>query len=368
MKNLVITIFLVVSLLVCVSAYSTSNFGNVNVKGWLWVNNSMNVSTQNFNFTGITWLNETHISRNLYVNGNVSIGSPTTTYKLHVKGADDGVIFTRAASESQNIIIYTDASSNRIIANGAKNFVIRNANNEDIRFNINDTDRMIVNGVTGNIGIGTVDPQQKLEVTGTDDVYVQVRSTGVDSTAGIALYNDAKSWVMRTEGSIAGDPFQIREVSANAERLTIIAGGNVGIGTTSPTNKLSVKLGNISLFDASDIERLRIKNDPTNNVFEVGLSSQNYNLVFDSSGANQNSTIFRTSGGIIGAGTERMRITGNGNVGIGTTSPTEQLSVVLNLTAGKYKSEGKVGVNVSGATSCTITQITNGIITAASCI
>jgi hypothetical protein len=72
--------------------------------------------------------------------------------------------------------------------------------------------------------------------------------------------------------------------------------------------------------------------------------------------------------GIIPSTTNRLSITGNsyfnGNVGIGTSTPTDALQVVGNLNATRYKVNGVAGANFSGA----VTNITivDGLVTAAS--
>jgi hypothetical protein len=84
-----------------------------------------------------------------------------------------------------------------------------------------------------------------------------------------------------------------------------IAGDKVGIGTTSPGSKLEV-VGEIRLSEGSDY---------------TGISTSGGDTIFTnvSSGAN-NVRIFN-------GGSERMRITDSGKVGIGTTSPSVKLDV-----------------------------------------
>jgi hypothetical protein len=103
------------------------------------------------------------------------------------------------------------------------------------------------------------------------------------------------------------------------ERLRITSAGRVGIGTSSPTDSLLDVNGNI---------RVRgIASDPVNSdanfytLSGVGgtLSSLQWRFV---TGANN-----------VSAGTERLRITSTGLVGIGTTNPSSELQVVGTITA-----------------------------------
>ena len=92
----------------------------------------------------------------------------------------------------------------------------------------------------------------------------------------------------------------------------IFANGNVGIGTTSPAQKLNI---------ASDGYNFRIANGVNASGYNFGRNVTDGLLYFYGDQAGYNGYVFS---GIDG---ERMRITNTGNVGIGTTSPTQKLHV-----------------------------------------
>jgi hypothetical protein len=107
------------------------------------------------------------------------------------------------------------------------------------------------------------------------------------------------------------------------QAMTLDASGRLGIGTTSPTQKLDVN-GTIQ----------------GNNGFN-GLSGATHNLLIDWSAESQVTTLTATNL-FFGTNAERrMTITSGGNVGIGTTSPSEKLQL----------GGTNVGISIDGSTS-----------------
>ena len=148
--------------------------------------------------------------------------------------------------------------------------------------------------------------------------------------------------------------------SSNATAITIDSSENVGIGVTSLSQKLEVN-GNVGITDnlgvgtgsSSPNSRLQIKKDGTGNYANQTFTNANSTagITFGIAGSGtgnylaNNAFLLNTgaSAFIFGTSdTERMRITSDGKLGIGTTAPDEKLQV-----DGKLKVSSSFGTNTS---------------------
>jgi hypothetical protein len=230
------------------------------------------------------------VSTTFLANGSVGIGTDSPGAKLDVIGGSLG-IRVKKADLSDVLRVYTQ---------GSGVFV----NNGD--FHVED-----------NVGIGTTSPDYKLQVKGsvaldvmpTNQSEGSVRIGRYDSNT--SRYNDIKSYVSSTASSNYLK-FSIHGGVENAtvDVMTLKGSGDVGIGTDTPGYKLDVS-GSIratSYVHANDAF-----------VGDSIISTGNRDFAINKT--TSHSILLKT------AGSERMRITSSGNVGIGTTSTNAKLEV-----------------------------------------
>jgi hypothetical protein len=131
------------------------------------------------------------------------------------------------------------------------------------------TERMRIDA-SGNVGIGTTAPNTRVHAQGTSFVAIKAKTTSADSSAALILENDARDWRIQCQGGDS-DKLYFYDNTATATRMVIDASGNIGIGTTAPTQLLQVGNGTASTISyiLGDLNGygagLQIHNDNTGN-------------------------------------------------------------------------------------------------------
>jgi hypothetical protein len=183
---------------------------------------------------------------------------------------------------------------------------------------------------SGNVGIGTTSPGAKIHVVGSESRFGGVAS------GYISVYNaTSRSGYIQANGGtdlrIASDSDPMTMYVNGSERFRISATGNVGIGTSIPTNKLQIGSVGSTGFSGNDIV--------------IGNGTQVMSFY-------QSATISiwytNTSFSLMPSGAGSV-----GNLGVGTDSPTQRVHVSGNVrvTGAYYDSNNEAGTSGQVLTS-----------------
>ena len=185
----------------------------------------------------------------------------------------------------------------------------------------------------GNVGIGTTNPGVKLDIDNGAVTDVRIRGNQT-SDARIGAYNFYNTAASDVVAAISADRDGANDAAALAfdtqiagggmtERMRITSTGNVGIGTTSPSERLSVD-GNAEILKGDDA-RVYIKDVGDSSTILLRSDGVNTSIGTDSNHDLQIQT----------NGSTKMYIESGGNVGIGTTSPNAPLQFSNAITTRK---------------------------------
>jgi len=221
---------------------------------------------------------------------------------------------------------------------------------------------------SGNIGVNTTNPSAKLHTV--DDGYSLKTSRTTGASENLLIGNKAAAGIIGTThpGQIVSSGNNIFEMytegaqplvlgTASTHRIYISATGRVGLGTTSPSGKLDVTQSysaslRVGYFQSSaysspqvtydtftinqqDVPSLILVETPTASVSshqKLAITVGDNNAVFRTSNVS-GGMWFNVNGNVSSPGyqttigTNAIRILNNADVGIGTPTPTEKLSV-----------------------------------------
>jgi hypothetical protein len=281
------------------------------------------------------------------VNNRVGIGTTSPEKKLHVVGTTklQGDVGIGTINPVYNLDIQAESPAIRIRdISDVNSFLVGADNNggylgmftnDSLRVYTNSSERMRIDS-SGNVGIGTTNPISlgtnitTLDIQGSSGGGLRFGTTG--GVEGGVYTISSGTYI----GSISNVPLYL--TTNNSTKATILANGNVGIGTNSPQSKLHV---------SSDSDPTIIVGTTTANQANSGKISfrelpsiSEFELRYN--GSSNRFDIWNSVGG------EAISILrSNSNVGIGTTSPSQKLHVSGNarVTGAYYDSNNSPGTS-----------------------
>jgi len=235
---------------------------------------------------------------------------------------------------------------------------------DNIAFSVGGTEAMRI-ADTGYVGIGTNDPFTTLDMASgfanlagtvvTDRAVKIGQNRAISTDASLDFHSAGNPSVFNAQfirySGVNGSLDLINSgtgnitISANgSERMRITSAGNVGIGTTAPTQRVDIRGGDLLVSRGA----ASVAEDAT-----IYFGNNNNNFIF---GGDNNAMAFYTNG------SQRMFLASNGTVGIGTGTPGAKLEVrdtgnTVVLIAGDSTSATQL--NFDANTSAVISQKMN---------
>jgi len=258
---------------------------------------------------------------------------------------DTVVVHDGATTGGRPLLREDQANLPTSVTNGIS---VPSANN--VAISTNGTGRLFVDA-SGNVGVGAASPSTLLTLAGSNDgstnnntlrfVDTDSSSSGTQESGRIEFFTSdstqsgVHSYIAGQTADVSGNgaiTFGTGLAGSATERLRITSDGKLGLGTSSPDVNLHVNSSGKTIakisssFSNSTTTGLRIdttgdSSTPRIDFQKAGVSRGVIRFAHNATSSNEQFSFN------VGGGTDKLVITGAGNVGIGTTSPAYQCVV-----------------------------------------
>lgn len=282
--------------------------------------------------------------------GNVGIGESVPSKPLTINKNQSETAILVQSSDTGTAGIYIGGQSDSIKGG----LILDNSDNSLQLRGYNNANRLHIDS-SGNVGIGTTDPQKKLVISESTNATIRINSTkngtwsaeeglghleffGNDTSGeGAAVKAKISATSKDTFGTAFNMTFGTTDGTTGiSERMRIRYDGFVGIGETDPDRQLHLK---------SSLPAIRLEDSDVSGLYHEFFASSSGFFQFKADGGN----VQANSGFLFQVdNSEKMRIEADGNVGIGTPSP-QKLLHIASTSAQSVITLQRTNTNTSGA-------------------
>ena len=200
-----------------------------------------------------------HVTGNAFVSTDLGLGGTLTMGNVLVEALHELSAITATGNVTPHTVEFQNATTGFVTTAN-----IEVGKDLTVTGNVAvDTDTLYVDAVNDRVGIGTVTPLQTLEVNGS----VGINHNGV----GGYTFHTSTGALRAGIHSTGGNHLQFK-AGSNNERMRLLAGGQLGIGTSTPSKPLTVD-GNVHIPSGSEANSGSFpQNSVTRSIYFGGIS------------------------------------------------------------------------------------------------
>ena len=324
--------------------------GNINATGNISASGDLTAA----NITASGDLTTTNITGTLQTAAQPNISSVGTLATADIDGGtlDDVTIgATTAANATFTDVIATgdldlSSSATPLVTLDANDYIEYDKSNNKMKFSANNHERLVIDGNSWHVQARSAQ-SMVLDINAGDNTYSNIHFNHSDTT---------NKWSISSRASFdtPNDRLGIWNAGAASEKFTIHQTGGVGIGTNTPNELLEVA-------DSATHAHIVVRSPDASKVVGLNLLHSNTSgwLIhsrgtYDTGGEPDNRLA------IYAGLNEKFTFTEDGELGIGTTTPTATLEVNGNVLATSMESSGAMTATTFYGDGSQLTGISSG--------